>query len=131
MKKLNGQFIRFVFVGVINTLNYYFLYLFFIHLINLEYLLSHILAFIISMVGSFFMNTLFTYKTSPSIRKFFTFPLTYVVNISVTTASMYTLVDLLHFNVSISPILTSLIAIPFTFMASKRILLSKKVTKGE
>lgn len=127
MKSLkNNEVIRFIIVGCLNTLNYYLLYLLFVHLFTINYLLSHILAFAISMVGSFFMNTYFTYKTKPSFKKFFQFPLTYAVNITVTTVSIYVLVDMLHLDKNISPLLASLIAIPFTFLTSKKILGDKK-----
>jgi putative flippase GtrA len=117
--------IRFCIVGVINTGTYYALYLLFLHVFSWVYLLSHISAFVLSMIGSFFMNTYFTYKTKPSLKKFFQFPLTYVVNITITTSSVYLLVDQLGMDENIAPLLASLIAIPFTFVVSKKILVSK------
>jgi putative flippase GtrA len=122
---LNNEIIRFVLVGGMNTFNYYVLYLIFLHLVSLNYLSSHILAFLISMVGSFYMNSYFTYRTKPTLKKFLQFPLTYVVNITVTTVSIYVLVDLLSLDENISPLVASLIAIPFTFLISKRILVNK------
>ncbi|SHE90313.1 Putative flippase GtrA (transmembrane translocase of bactoprenol-linked glucose) [Seinonella peptonophila] len=114
--------LRFIIVGVLNTLHYYLLYLFFIHLLGLNYLVAHILAFLISMIGSFFMNSYFTYQTKPTLKKFFQFPLTYVVNISVSTSSAYFFVSILNWDKDISPLLASLVAIPFTFIVSKKIL---------
>ncbi|MCM3088097.1 GtrA family protein [Bhargavaea ginsengi] len=113
-------------VGGMNTLNYYVLYLLFLHLADLNYLTSHILAFLISMVGSFYMNSYFTYRTKPTLKKFLQFPLTYVVNITVTTVSIYVLVDLLSLDENISPLVASLIAIPFTFLISKKILVKEE-----
>lgn len=119
------QLFRFAIVGCLNTINYYLLYLGFVHLLKISYLISHILAFILSMIGSFFMNTYYTYRTKPSWKKFFQFPMTYVVNITVTTLSMYILVDQLGYDKNVSPLVSSLIAIPFTFLVSKKILLSR------
>jgi putative flippase GtrA len=124
MKTIHKQLIRFVIVGFINTFHYYILYLLFMHLIKLHYLLSHLLAFVLSMIGSFLMNTYFTYHTKPTLKKFLQFPLTYLVNITVTTGSVYIFVDICGFDKHISPLLASLIAIPFTFLVSKKILLS-------
>jgi putative flippase GtrA len=124
MKTTHRQLIRFVVVGFINTLNYYILYLLFIHGLKFNYLLSHLLAFVLSMMGSFFMNTYFTYHTKPTLKKFLQFPFTYLVNITVTTVSIYIFVDICGFDQHISPLLASLIAIPFTFLVSKKILLS-------
>lgn len=117
-----SELFRFILVGFTNTFNYYILYLFFNHLLNINYLIAHISAFIISMVGSFFLNSYFTYKSRPSFSKFLKFPLTYVVNISVSTISIYILVDLLGLSETISPLIASVIAIPFTFIISKKIL---------
>lgn len=112
-------------VGFTNTFNYYVLYLFFNHLLNMPYLGAHILAFLISMIGSFFLNSYFTYKTKPTLKKFLQFPLTYVVNFVVTTSGVFILVDILKLDENISPLLASVIAIPFTFIVSKMILLKE------
>lgn len=120
------QFWRFVVVGFTNTFNYYVLYLFFNHLLNMPYLGAHILAFLISMIGSFYLNSYFTYKTRPTLKKFLQFPLTYVVNFVVTTSGVYILVDILKLDENISPLLASVIAIPFTFIISKMILLKER-----
>lgn len=119
------QAIRFVIVGIINTLNYYLIYLLFQSALSIHYLTAHILAFLISMVGSFFMNSYFTYKIKPTLKKFFQFPLTYLVNIIVTTSAIYLLVDIMGLNEKISPLLASFLAIPFTFIASRIILTNK------
>ncbi|WP_459499188.1 GtrA family protein [Bacillus sp. C1] len=126
MKNNHKQIIRFIFVGCMNTLNYWLLFLLFVHVFHFHHLVSHSIAFILSMIGSFFMNTYFTYKTKATLKKFFQFPLTYIVNFLITTISIYILVDLLHWNKDIAPLLSSVIAIPFTFGISKKILVTKK-----
>lgn len=78
------------------------------------------------MIGSFFMNTYFTYRTKVTLNKFFQFPLTYIVNFIITTISIYVLVDVLNLNQDIAPLIASVIAIPFTFAISKKILVTKK-----
>jgi putative flippase GtrA len=119
---LTPQFWRFVIVGFINTFNYYILYLFFHNLLNVNYMISHIISFLISMVGSFYLNSYFTYKVKPTMKKFLQFPLTYVVNITVSSAAIYILVELMGMDENVSPLLASVIAIPFTFIISKVIL---------
>ncbi|PEA55079.1 polysaccharide biosynthesis protein [Bacillus pseudomycoides] len=120
------QIARFVFVGCINTLNYWLLYLLFTHVFHFHILTSHSIAFIMSMIGSFFMNTYFTYRTKVTLKKFFQFPLTYIINFIITTISIYVLVDILNLNKDIAPLISSVIAIPFTFAISKKILFTKK-----
>lgn len=92
---------------------------------------AHILGFAISMVGSFFLNSYFTYKSRPTLKKFLQFPLTYIVNITVTTLALYVLTDLLKLDGLITPLLASGIAIPFTFLISRKILVDNPSTKQE
>jgi putative flippase GtrA len=125
LKVFNKQVIRFIIVGCTNTLNYYIFYLLLSQLIGLNYLSAHIIATVIGIIGSFFLNTYFTYKTKPTLKKFLQFPLTYAVNIAVTTIGIYILVDLVGLNEIISPFLASLTAIPFTYLLSKKILVTK------
>ncbi len=53
-KIYRNQFMRFAFVGGINTLVFYSLFLLFHQVFSLFYLVAHILAFILSMIVSYF-----------------------------------------------------------------------------
>ncbi|WP_369395064.1 GtrA family protein [Streptomyces sp. CG1] len=108
-------------VGAINTAAYYCLYLLF--LTRLPYLAAHTVAFLLSMVGSFFLNARFTYRTRPTWRKFLLFPLTNVSNFLITTAGVYVIVDVLHAGHRFAPLLASAAAIPVTFVVSRWVML--------
>ncbi|MEU4930963.1 GtrA family protein [Streptomyces yokosukanensis] len=118
---MKRQILTFAVVGVINTAAYYCLYLMFLGW--LPYLAAHILAFTLSMVGSFFLNARFTYRTRPTWRKFLLFPLTNVTNFLITTAGVYVIVDVLHAGSRFAPLLASAAAIPVTFVVSRRVML--------
>jgi putative flippase GtrA len=115
------QILTFAVVGVVNTALYYCLYLLF--LTCLPYLAAHVLAFLISMIGSFFLNARFTYRTRPTLRKFLLFPLTNVTNFVITTAGVYVIVDVLHAGSRFAPLLASAAAIPVTFVVSRWVML--------
>ncbi|MGW4275008.1 GtrA family protein [Streptomyces seoulensis] len=117
------QILTFAVVGVVNTLTYYVLYLLF--LTRLPYLAAHVLAFAISMVGSFFLNARFTYRIRPTWRKFLLFPLTNATNFVITTVGVYVIVDVLHAGSRFAPLLASAAAIPVTFVVSRMIMLPK------
>lgn len=121
---ISRQILTFAAVGVVNTATYYVLYLLF--LTWLPYLAAHILAFLISMIGSFFLNARFTYRTRPTWRKFLLFPLTNATNFLITTAGVYVIVDVLHAGSRFAPLLASASAIPVTFLVSRRIMLSRR-----
>ncbi len=116
------EFWKFNIVGIVNTINYYILYLLFKEVFQMNYMTAHLLGFFISMIGSFYLNSYFTYRTKPTLKKFLQFPLTYVVNILVSTLAIYILVQLLSIHDNIAPIIATIIAIPFTFLLSKMIL---------
>jgi putative flippase GtrA len=115
------QIFTFAVVGAVNTAIYYGLYLLF--LTRLPYLAAHILAFLLSMIGSFFLNARFTYRTRPTWRKFLLFPLTNVTNFLITTVGVYVIVDVLHAGSRLAPLIASAAAIPVTFVVSRWVML--------
>ncbi|MFF7249488.1 GtrA family protein [Embleya sp. NPDC008237] len=114
------QAFRFAIVGVVNTGTYYALYLTFNHFV--PYLVAHISAFVLSMIGSFFMNSWFTYKTKPTWKKFLLFPLTNITNFVITTVGVYALVSWVSMDERIAPLVAAAAAIPVTFLVSRRIM---------
>ncbi|MEU2622709.1 GtrA family protein [Streptomyces sp. NPDC007157] len=122
-RPISGQIITFAVIGVINTATYYGLYLLF--LMYLPYLAAHILAFLLSMIGSFFLNAKFTYRIRPTWRKFLLFPLTNATNFVITTVGVYVIVDVLHAGSRFAPLMASAAAIPVTFVVSRWVMLPK------
>ncbi|MGW1137105.1 GtrA family protein [Streptomyces zhihengii] len=118
---LRGQIVRFASVGVVNTGTYYGLYL--VLLRWLPYVAAHVVAFLVSMVGSFFLTSYFTYRTRPTWRKFLLFPLTNAANFAVTTGGVWLLVDVLGQNRMYAPLIAAAAAIPVTFVVSRTIML--------
>jgi len=112
--------IRFALVGVVNTATYYGLYLVFG--LFLPYLAAHVVAFILSMIGSFFLNCYFTFRTRPTWRKFLLFPLSNATNFVVASVGLYVLVQFFGVNQRIAPLLAASVAIPITFLVAQLIL---------
>ncbi|MFJ3305623.1 GtrA family protein [Streptomyces sp. NPDC086549] len=125
-RPMRRQILTFAVVGVINTATYYGFYLLF--LIALPYLGAHVLAFLLSMTGSFFLNARFTYRTRPTWRKFLLFPLTNAANFLITTAGVYVIVGVLHHGSRFAPLGASMAAIPVTFVVSRWIMVPKAGT---
>ncbi|MDN7241998.1 GtrA family protein [Planococcus sp. N028] len=122
IKRLNTEFTRFVVVGVINTLTYYSIYLVLHNIFSLSYLWSHLIGFVISLNASFFLNCYITYKIKPTLKKYLYFPLTQVVNMSVSTILIFIFVEVLHLNSNIAPFAAVLFTVPITFVVSSKIL---------
>ncbi|WP_282695087.1 GtrA family protein [Streptomyces sp. CC208A] len=123
MRDQLGQIIRFGVVGGINTGTFFGCYL----LLHpwMPYFAAYTLAFLFSMVGSFFLNTYFTYRTRPTWKKFALFPLTNLTNYLVQSVGLYALVTWAGMDDRIAPLVAAVVAIPFTYLISRRILVSR------
>ncbi|CAM5586351.1 sugar transferase [Streptomyces spiroverticillatus] len=117
------QVLRFALVGGVNTGTFYGCYL----ALHgwLPYYPAYVLAFVVSMVGSFFLNTYFTYRTRPTWRKFLLFPLTNLTNFVVTSVGVFVLVEWWGVDERIAPLAAAVGAIPVTYVLSRRILLAE------
>ncbi len=112
-----GRIARFGVVGVINTGTYYALYL--LLQTVLPYLVAHVLAFAMAMVGSYFLNCYFTFRATPSWRSFALFPLSNAANFVITTLGLYVLVQHLGMDERLAAIPAAAIAIPITFLVAQ------------
>ncbi|MFP7170004.1 GtrA family protein [Terribacillus sp. 7520-G] len=125
MKKIwKLEFTRFIIVGVLNTICYYLVYLLFYQLADVHYLVSHWIGIIISMVFSFFLNSYFTYGVRPTWRKFFQFPLTQAVNITVSSVLVYIFIEGFGWNGTVAPIAAVFFTVPITFVITSKIMKS-------
>lgn len=121
--KLSSRFIqivRFALVGGVNTATFYGFYLV-LHSL-MAYFAAYSVAFALSMTGSFFLNTYFTYRSRPTWRKFLLFPLTNVTNYVITSTGVYGFVEWAGMNNTIAPLVAATAAIPFTYLLSRHIL---------
>lgn len=125
MSKKHGEIIRFILVGGINTVNYYWIYLLLLKVFDIQYLVSHILSFIISFIISFYLNCYFVYRVQPTVKKFIQFPITQVVNMELQTLLLFVFVQLLHVNETFAPFIGLIFTIPITFILSRWILVDK------
>jgi putative flippase GtrA len=123
--KLNiTPFIKFVFVGGFNTLNYYSLYLILVFFI--PYLYAHLIAFIYSAFVSYFLTSIFTFNEKPNIKTFLAFPITIVPNLVLSTLGSYVLVTTGIIDEKFASIFMMIIIIPVTFIISKIVFKNKK-----
>lgn len=122
IKSFNNELTRFVLVGGINTINYYAVFLLFHNFFHLHYMGAHIIGFLVSFVISFFLNTYFTYRVKPTLKKFLQFPITQVVNVSTSSLLVFLLVEWIHLNSNLAPIIAVFFTVPITFIVTSKIL---------
>lgn len=117
-----SRLIKFVIVGVINTINYYLVYLLLLKVLHLGYLSSHLTGFLVAFIISYFLNCYVVYKVKPTLKKLIQFPLTQVVNMGIQTLMLFIFVDLLHFNNVYAPFPALVFTIPITYFVTTYIL---------
>ncbi|HDD2442128.1 TPA: flippase GtxA [Staphylococcus aureus] len=122
LTQTHAEILKFIIVGGINTLNYYVVYLLLLKLLHIEYMISHITGFIVAFVISYYLNCYFIYRVKPTWRKFISFPITQLVNVSLQTVLLYVFVSWLNLPAEIAPFAGLVITIPITFILSKWIL---------
>lgn len=94
-KFMNKQFLTYGIIGVLNTLNSQLLYMLFVRL-GTEVGTSSILGDLISMVGSYFMNTYITYKQKPTWKSAVTFPISYIPGTIISALVTVIVVNVFH-----------------------------------
>ncbi|MEO4243675.1 flippase GtxA [Staphylococcus aureus] len=119
LTQTHAEILKFIIVGGINTLNYYVVYLLLLKLLHIEYMISHITGFLVAFVISYYLNCYFVYRVKPTWRKFISFPITQIVNVSL---QLYVFVSWLNLPAEIAPFAGLVITIPITFVLSKWIL---------
>ncbi|HCV6488526.1 TPA: flippase GtxA [Staphylococcus aureus] len=122
LTQTHAEILKFIIVGGINTLNYYVVYLLLLKLLHIEYMISHITGFLVAFVISYYLNCYFVYRVKPTWRKFISFPITQIVNVSLQTVLLYVFVSWLNLPAEIAPFASLIITIPITFILSKWIL---------
>jgi putative flippase GtrA len=119
---------RFFVVGVVNTGVYYGTYLLLRPLVG--YLAAHLVGLAVAMVGSFFLNCLWTFRIRPTWRKFAMFPLTNATNYVITTVGVVVLVQGIGVDEVVAPLIAAAAAVPVTFLLSRRVLLGRSPDGG-
>ncbi|HGO5220713.1 TPA: flippase GtxA [Staphylococcus aureus] len=122
LTQTHAEILKFIIVGGINTINYYVVYLLLLKLLHIEYMISHITGFLVAFVISYYLNCYFVYRVKPTWRKFISFPITQIVNVSLQTVLLYVFVSWLNLPAEIAPFAGLVITIPITFVLSKWIL---------
>ncbi|HDF4686805.1 TPA: flippase GtxA [Staphylococcus aureus] len=122
LTQTHAEILKFIIVGGINTLNYYVVYLLLLKLLHIEYMISHITGFLVAFVISYYLNCYFVYRVKPTWKKFISFPITQIVNVSLQTVLLYVFVSWLNLPAEIAPFAGLVITIPITFVLSKWIL---------
>ncbi len=87
--------------------------------------ITFIIGYCASLVISFFLNTKFTFREKPTLKKFIKFPLSYVPNFAIQYILVwfFTAID---WNKTIAYMLAAVISLPITFIVMRLFVYNKK-----
>ncbi|HGZ71158.1 MAG TPA: GtrA family protein [Nitratifractor sp.] len=93
-KIFDKTFLRFVGVGIINTLIGYATILFFFHIIGLNYSYSYFISYVIGIIISFFLNRrLVFFSNNNKVKEFIKFLIAFGISYIVSYIGLYLIVE--------------------------------------
>lgn len=114
---MHQEFVRFLLVGVINTLLSYMLYL--LLLIFMTYIPAYSIAYCTGMTVSYFLNVKFVFKKNITFISFLKFPMVYLIQYALGVIILWLLVDEFSISPDLAIIGVVIVTTPITFIASR------------
>lgn len=120
LKLWNKSFVRFLFVGGVNTILGYLYYSFFLQFVRYTYALTA--GYIIGIITSYMLNSWIVFRKPLVWNKFFQFPVVYIIQYLVSLFVTFISVEVVGINEQWAFIIAILITIPITFTISRLII---------
>lgn len=120
LKLWNKSFVRFLFVGGVNTVLGYLYYSFFLQFVRYTYALTA--GYIIGIITSYMLNSWIVFRKPLVWNKFFQFPVVYIIQYLVSLFVTFISVEVVGINEQWAFIIAILITIPITFTISRLII---------
>ncbi|MEU6392361.1 glycosyltransferase [Streptomyces sp. NPDC046939] len=111
------QFLTFVMIGVLNTAVYLTLYAWLNQ--RIPYLIAHVVAFAVSLVGSFLLNSYLTCRTQPTWQAFLRFPLSGLVTMTASGVLLFFGVHFLGTGKNVTALGAGVLATPLSFLVAR------------
>jgi putative flippase GtrA len=124
MKETITQFIKFGIVGLSNTVISYIIYSIFVYL-GLHYIVASVIAFIISVLNSFFWNNKYVFKKHYDqkrnilyslLKTYFSYAFTGLI---LQNILLVVFIDFIHISKYIAPLFGLTVTVPLNFILNK------------
>ena len=125
LRALLIQFLKFGIVGLSNTAISYIIYFILVY-IGLHYLIASIMAFIISVLNSFFWNNKYVFKRDDAQKRNIIHSLikTYIsyafTGLILQNLLLFLFIDILHISKYLAPFFGLIVTIPLNFILNKK-----------
>ena len=120
MRYINNEIIKFMVVGGINTLSTYIIYV--LCVLFVKFTIAYTIAYLVGIIISFYLNTIFVFQSNISFKKFLKFPFIYVIQYFIGLFLLHLIVEFFKLNKLVAPILVIILTFPVTFVLSRKIL---------
>lgn len=135
MIKKYKEIILYLIFGVLTTIVNILTYIIFTKVFNLDYLISNLIAWILSVLFAYITNKIYVFESKTNEKKmivleiisFFSFR---VLSGIIDMTFMYIFVSLLTFNDSLMKIVTNVIVVILNYIFSKLFIFNKKDKSG-
>lgn len=114
------QWLRFLLAGSVNTVFSYIIYLVLSNIMG--YQLAYLIAFILGVIFSYWLNARMVFNAPLSWRGLFAFPLVYLVQYAVSAASLELFVGYLNLSYVVAPLIVTILMVPVSYVMSKFII---------
>lgn len=115
-----NRFFRFLVTGALNTIVTFGIYVVLKTVFN--YQIAYLLSFLSGILFAYFMNVVFVFKKSLSLRTFIRFPFVYVIQYIAGAILLELLVHMLGFSATFAPLFVIVFTLPLTFLLSRFVL---------
>ncbi len=126
---LNQEFIKFLFVGLINVFNGIFFAMLFNIFMGTN--ISFILGYIVALSISYLLNTKFIFYNKINAGNYIKFGISYIPNFIIQNIVVFIMYNILGISELITFATAAIISVPITFFFIKEFAFSNKKKKGE
>jgi len=118
----NHELPKFVFVGLLNTVLTYFIYLILLSVV--DYRFAYSITYVVGIGISYGLNTKLVFNSSFLWAKLLKYPVVYIVQYLVGFFLLHVLVETLKMNAFVAPLFIVILTIPLAFLLSRVIIKS-------
>ncbi len=129
------EVISYIFWGVMTTLVNYVVYFICTKALGIEYLISNVIAWFLSVLFAFWVNKVYVFRSyekdaKTMVREFGTFVSARVLSGVLETGMLALFVETMHFNDSVVKIAASVLVVIINYVLSKLIIFKKQEDKA-
>lgn len=119
---LGERFMKFVFLGGLNTIATYLLYLVLSKLFH--YQLAYVISYVTGIFLAYLLNLIFVFKAQSTIKKAMSYPFIYVMQYLLGAGLMYLLLSVFDFPNALAPVVVAALLLPISYFLNKKILVN-------